>query len=132
MFAAASDELAGHHACSCSMFGDAQCWRDYLWPFRRLKISNLAEFATNEVVGMKEELVWRCSSLTHQQAMQVCVAPVRTCLDFANRRPLPREDRESTLSNLSTVAERLTSLLQNYRCSFLVVCLVWIHVGVPY
>ena len=70
MFAAASDELASHQACSGSIFGDAQCWRDYLWPFRGLKISILAEFATNELGCMKGEL--------EQQAMQVCVDHVRT------------------------------------------------------
>ena len=69
MFAAASDELAGHDACSSSMFGDAQCWRDYLLPFGGLKISILTEFATNELGGIKGELVWRCRSLTQQQAM---------------------------------------------------------------
>ena len=111
MLAAASDELAGHHACSVSMFGDAQC-------------TNMG--------GMKGELVWRCRSLTQQQAMQVCVDPVRTWLDFASWRRLLREDREPILSNLCTIAQRLTSLVHNYMCSFLVVCPAWIHVGVPY
>ena len=120
MFAAASDELAGHHACFGSMFGDAQCWRDYLLLFRGLKISILAEFATNELEGMKGELVWRCRSLTHPQAMQVCVVPVRTRLHSASRRPFPLEDR--AVSNLCTIsgAAFLSFARPGYTSAFLI------------
>ena len=56
----------------------------------------------------------RCNSLTHQQAMRVCVGPDVIWLDFVSPRPLPLEGGETTISKLCPIADRLTNLLQNH------------------